>query len=437
MATTNRIRLTAGRVDSFTCPPGKSQSFLWDTDAPSLQVRVTPTGRKTYAFEARLNGGTIRVPIGTTQEWTLGDARKRANELKQLVDNGQDPREVRQQQQQALEERRREQAAQALTVGDVWPVYLTEGRPKRKDAFKPRYLDDMRKMAAPGGQPKARGQGVTRPGPLYPLMALPLASINSEVLEAWYYRESLTGRYQATRAVMMFSGFLRWCSIHPDYKGLVDRNAANTEAIKTNMPKSNTHRTDVLEAAQVPYWWQSVVKLNNPVANTYLRALLLTGARREEMAALTWANVDFQWRKLTIADKEDATRTIPLTPYLAQMLAALPRVGPYVFAGTGKTGHITDARNSHTKALQDAGIGHLTLHGLRRSFATLGEASGAPEGAIAQTMGHKPSAVADGYKPRSIDALRPFLEHIESYILQLAGVQFDRNATPGKLALVA
>ena len=57
----------------------------------------------------------------------------------------------------------------------------------------------------------------------------------------------------------------------------------------------------------------------------HLRALLLTGARREEVAALKWADVDFQWRKLTIADKVDATRTIPLTPYLAQLLATLPR----------------------------------------------------------------------------------------------------------------
>jgi hypothetical protein len=31
-----RVRLTAGRIESFACPPGKSQAFLWDTDAPAL-----------------------------------------------------------------------------------------------------------------------------------------------------------------------------------------------------------------------------------------------------------------------------------------------------------------------------------------------------------------------------------------------------------------
>ena len=172
-------------------------------------------------------------------------------------------------------------------------------------------------------------------------------------------------------------------------------------------------------------------------ASAYLRALLLTGARREELAALKWADVDFRWRKQTLADKVDATRTIPLTPYLAQLLATLPRVNEFVFASAGKVGRIADVRASHSKALTEAGISHLTIHGLRRSFSLLGEAAGAPAGAIAQVMGHKPSATAEGYRPRSIDALRPFLEQIEGHILTRAGVSFVATAEPGKLALVA
>ena len=61
----SRVNLTAGRVDSFSCPKGKTQAFLWDTDTPTLALRATPTGRKTYVFEARLNGSTIRMTIGT------------------------------------------------------------------------------------------------------------------------------------------------------------------------------------------------------------------------------------------------------------------------------------------------------------------------------------------------------------------------------------
>ena len=61
----NRVNLTAGRVDAFTCPQIKAQAFLWDTDTPTLALRATPTGRKTYVFEARLNGSTLRITIGT------------------------------------------------------------------------------------------------------------------------------------------------------------------------------------------------------------------------------------------------------------------------------------------------------------------------------------------------------------------------------------
>ena len=74
---------------------------------------------------------------------------------------------------------------------------------------------------------------------------------------------------------------------------------------------------------------------------------------------------------------------------------------------------------------------------LRRSFSLLGEAAGAPAGAIAQVMGHKPSATAEGYRPRSVDALRPFLALVEKHILDKAGIEFDADAEPGKLALVA
>ena len=133
----------------------------------------------------------------------------------------------------------------------------------------------------------------------------------------------------------------------------------------------------------------------------------------------------------------DDTRTIPLTPYLAHLLASLPRSNEFVFASTGKAGRIADARASHTKVLQSAAIDGLTIHGLRRSFSLLGEAAGAPSGAIAQVMGHKPSATAEGYRPRSIDALRPFLEQIETHILALAGVKFDATQEPGALRAVA
>jgi len=435
--TTQAIELTAGAIERLTCRTDtKAQAFLRDTKAPGLRVRVTNTGAKSFVFEAKLSRQTIRRTIGDVRAWTLEQARTEARRIAVMLDNGQDPREIERQQQAEKSAQKAAATAQALTVGEVWPLYLAQGKPKRRDEWKPRYRADLEAMAAPGGVKKKRGEGDTRPGPLFPLLALPLASVNEDNLKTWFDSEALKGKHQAARALMMFRGFLRWCSSRPEYRKLTDREAGRAAAIVENLP-SNTRRTDALEAAQVPGWWTGVEQLSNRTASVYLRALLLTGARREELAALTWANVDFQWRKLTIADKVEDTRTIPLTPYLAQLLATMPRTNEFVFASTGKAGRIADTRASHSKALQSASIEGLTIHGLRRSFSLLGEAAGAPAGAIAQVMGHKPSATAEGYRPRSVDALRPFLERIEAFILEQAGVTFERNAEPGKLVLVA
>lgn len=442
--------LTAGLIERLACPHGKQQAFLRDTKAPGLRVRVTAGGAKSYVFEKKLDGQTIRRTIGSVKDWPLDapddgkdakSARREARRLAVMLDGGTDPREVERLQQVA----RAAAAIQGLTVGEVWPRYLAEGRPKRRDAWKAGYKADLELMAAPGGEKKKRGAGVTRPGPLFPLMALALVAIDEDALKSWFDREALASKHQAARGLMMFRGFLRWCSAKPEYRALVDREAGRAAAILDLLPStSENKRTDCLEAAQLPGWWAGVEQLGNRAASVYLRALLLTGARREEMAGLTWANVDFRWKKLTIADKVESTRTIPLTPYLAQLLATLPRAvladkthSPFVFASTSKTGRLTDTRASHAKALQSAGIDGLTIHGLRRSFSLLGEAAGAPAGAIAQVMGHKPSATAEGYRPRSVDALRPFLAQIEVHILKQAGIAFDAKAEPGKLRVVA
>ena len=81
---------------------------------------------------------------------------------------------------------------------------------------------------------------------------------------------------------------------------------------------------------------------------------------------------------------------------------------------------------------------HDLSHGLlERAKCPEGVAFALLKDAIAQVMGHKPSATAEGYRPSSVDALRPFLAQIEAHVLALAGVQFDPQAEPGKLQLVA
>lgn len=432
-----KIVFTAGRVTGFKCPPDKTQAFLWDATAKGLGLRATPAGKPSYVFQGLFQSKTIRVTIGSPGAWSIPQAQEKARAIQRMIDEGRDPREVKAEKVAVDVAKRAAAQADALTVGDIWPRYLKEGKPKRKDAFKPRYKADLEAASSPGGVKKKRGKGLTRPGPIYPLLALPLSKVTEDSLQIWFEHETLSGKHQAARALMMFRGFLRWCSARPEYRKLIDRDAGKAPAILENLPP-NTRRVDVLDVAQLPVWWQGVEQLSNRTASAYLKALVLTGARKEEMAALTWANVDFRWRKLTLADKVEQTRTIPLTPYLAQLLAGLSRVNAFVFASTSKAGRIVDARSSMERVLKSAGIGHLTFHGLRRTFTQRGR-SAVPAGAVAQIEGHKPSATAEGYAILPLDDLRPYAELIEAKFLELAGVKFDAKAEPepGKLHAVA
>ncbi|MBS0346592.1 MAG: integrase family protein [Proteobacteria bacterium] len=432
----SRVRLTAGRVVDFTCPPGKSQAFLWDTDTPALMLRATPTGRKTYAFESRLHGETVRVTIGTAAEWSLEAARTRAQALKMMVDSGTDPREVERQRKAEREAKQAAAAVQALTVGEAWAVYLAD----RRQHWGERHYQDHEKLARAGGEVAkrgTRGRGVTIAAPLHPLMAMRLQDLTAPVIEAWAATEAKTRPTAARLSWRLLRAFLAWCGEHPEYCAVVAaQNPAKTRRAREALGKAGV-KQDALLKEQLPAWFAAVRVIGNPAISAYLQTLLLTGARPGEVLAMRWDDLNTQWRGLTIRDKVEGERVIPLTAYVHHLLASLPRRGPYVFASASTTGPIAKPHHAHASACNVAGIEGLTFHGLRRSFKSLTEWLEIPAGVVAQIQGHKPSATAEKhYTVRPLDLLRLHHERIEAWILEQAGMQFDREAEPGKLRAV-
>src|SRR5450631_4629442 len=88
-----RVNFTAGRINSYVCPRGKQQDFLWDKDAPGLALRATENGAKAFVFQAKLAGRTIRRTLGDPKAWSIEAARVEARRLQVLVDRGIDPRQ--------------------------------------------------------------------------------------------------------------------------------------------------------------------------------------------------------------------------------------------------------------------------------------------------------------------------------------------------------
>ena len=430
---TQPVELTVGAIERLTCPDDKRQAFLRDAKSPSLRVRVTEGGAKSFVFEAKLNRQTVRRTIGNVKEWSIEQARTEANRLRVLLDGGVDPRELDRQERAEREARQAEAKASALTVGEVWNRYMEERRPFWSEL---NYKDHL-KMIQKGGEPrKNRANVLTVPGPLAPLLNMRLVDLTPAVIDQWAARESKTRPARVRLALRLLKAFIRWAAQEPDLMDKVDIRVASSRKAREAAGKARA-KTDHLQRDQLSIWFQHVRQLPNPVISAYLQCLLLTGARRDELARLKWEDVNFQWRGIALNDKVEESRSIPLTPYVAYLLSQLPRRNEWVFSSpTSRSGRLMEPAIAHRQACRAAGLS-LTLHGLRRSFKSLTEWLEIPGGVGAQIMGHKPSATAEKhYTIRPLDLLRIHHETIEKWILEQAGIQFDLKAGIGRLRLI-
>jgi len=426
--------LSAGLIDRLNCPAGKQQAFLRDSRTPGLRVRVTAAGAKSFVFEAKMNRQTIRRTIGDVRTWSIEQARTESRRIAVMLDVGHDPRKVAQDLQKAISDERTMAVAHAVVVAVAWSEYLEARQPRWGE----RHYREHMLLSSAGGIPSSRARtGLTAPGILYPLMVMPLRDLTATVIEEWATRETLTRPAAARLAWRCLKAFLGWCSEQPRYASIVtNSNPAGAKRVRESLGKPGV-KQDTLLKEQLPAWFQAVRNTANPVISAYIQILLLTGARAGELLGLRWSDVNVKWCGLTIRDKVEGTRVIPLTPYVAQLMESLPRRNEFVFSSAlSAGGAVVIPRNPHNDACRVAGIEHLTIHGLRRSFKSLTEWLDIPAGIVAQIMGHKPSATAEKhYTIRPLDLLRVHHQKIETWILEQAGVEFDQPL--GGVRLVA
>lgn len=210
-----------------------------------------------------------------------------------------------------------------------------------------------------------------------------------------------------------------------------------------------------MQREQLAVWFSEVRKLSSPTISAYLQALVLTGARREELAALKWADVDFQWKRLTIRDKVEGERIIPLTPYVGSLLLDLKRrnetpppeyrismgkrirndlenwkPAEWVFVGASKPGAWSNrAQRTSAPCWRLVSLADFArpapilcyLGGMdRNSCRCRGSNSGT------QTFG----ARREHYRRRPLDLLRSWHIKIEAWILEQAGIEQPKSAKP-------
>lgn len=364
-----KLKLTKTNIDRVAKAGGKTDVLYWDTDTKGFGLRVTPTGLAKFIAQGRVRGTTadVRATIGSYGAWTVEAARRRADEYRHQFEQGVDPREVE-----------RERKALGVTLQEVCDAYVS-----RPGKLRGSTVDEMKRHVA-----KVFAAWQDKP----------IASITRDMVRdrhAEIAEKGLTGKAapaSANAAMVTLRILINFAMDEyrrSDGRPLIEHNPVG--ALKHHWSKLGSRTERYVDKSKIGAVWNKLQaaranpKNRDALAGTDLTIfLLLTGARRDEGAALTWDRVNLVdeasecWWHLDERKRGDPI-TLPLSTQAAALLRARRDAAdkvaadtgedrsPYVFPSWSKAGRIMDARSSMEAVSTIAGK-HLSLHDLRRSF---------------------------------------------------------------------
>jgi integrase len=180
-------------------------------------------------------------------------------------------------------------------------------------------------------------------------------------------------------------------------------------------------RTRVLTDTELRTVWAAAERRQDAFA--YLvRFLLLTAARRNEAAHMTWDELDgADWLIPASRYKTKRDHIVPLSTKAQALLESLPRIGPagFVFTASG-TGPITSFGAMKTALDEASGVTGWRLHDLRRTARSLMSRAGVNADIAERCLGHAIRGVRGIYdryafrdeKVRAFEAMTAQIERI-------------------------
>jgi integrase len=323
---------TQAQVDKLKLPAGKAEHWEFDEGCTGLSVRIQGKAKAWMVWYA-VNGKRRKMKIGDCAGMKLDQARRKAVEI---VNNARDGKD-------ALAERELAKARTADTLGHLINIYLERrAKPRQRPrtyAETERYL--LKRWA--------------------PLHDRPVDSITRRDIAAGIERIRVEhGPTAAGHARVYLSGIYSWAM----RQCLVDGNPT----IGTEAPAKPTSPARVLKPAELAEIWRAC---GDDDHGRIVRLLMLLGARREEVAAMAWSEIDLERRIWTIPSSRAKNGREHEVPLPDQALALLParRPGRDLVFGRGRKAF---SGFSNCKARLDARVDlpSWRLHDLRHSYVT-------------------------------------------------------------------
>ncbi len=289
---------------------GAARREIPDGKIAGLYLVVQPTGAKSWAVRYRVDGKSKKFTIGAYPAIDLATARRKAQEALGEVAGGKDPSAAK----VAAREARKAAESTADRVAEVTETFIA------------RYV----KRNA-GASWAREGERLLRKEIIPALGKKRLGDVKkSDVHDMLDGIVDRGAPIVANRALAIFRRLCNWAI----ERGIITASPCD----KIKAPAAEESRDRVLTDDEIRLAWSAFDSIGQPFG-PLAKLLLLTGARRDEVASATWGEVDLAGRTWTIAKervKNGIAHEVPLSDAALEILKALPRIEPKRDEKTGK-----------------------------------------------------------------------------------------------------
>ena len=374
-------RLTKRFVDATKPDPSGKDTIYWDETLRGFGLRVQGKGSRSYVVMYRTREGRLRkLTIGTPGKLTPDEAREEARQRLADAERGGDPASERATRRRAMPIAELCDWYLQDIIGWVKPGTITNDKSRIECHVKPlvgkltvlniTMADVVRMQSDIAAGATARGKRKGRGG------------------------NARGGRGAAARTVSMFATILQ----RAKRNGLIKENVAR------DVRKYPTkRRTRFLSLEEIKMLGEAMRDLedkdDNKTGIAAVRALLLTGCRRNEILSLPWAWIDTRSHCFRFGDTKTGAQIRPIGRSALEYLASLKQKTecPWAFPADVGDGYFIGLPRVFARLCKRSGFTDVTLHTLRHTFASTAAGLGFSELTIAGLLGHSLSGITARY----------------------------------------
>jgi len=378
----NRHNFTKAFIESLKIPKASQRSYYKDSKVHGLEIMVTASGHKSFKVTKKKDGKFIRVTLGGYPDLSVENARKKALEVNTQLAQGVNPNEEK------------NQLRKETTFGEFFASYMDLYSKKNKLSWK--YDErEVNKFLPHWFKRK-------------------ISDIKNHEIRTLHEKvRANNGLYQANRLLerirAIYNKAIEW-----GYKG--ENPADNIKKFK------EVSRDRFIQPDEMPRIFEALKNEENQVTRDYIYISLYTGARKANVLAMRWDEINFTTQEWRIPKtKNGDALTVPLMKEAIEILKARKKQNEkmkltelqqqFVFPSIASaSGHLADPKKAWNRILKEAKVDNLRLHDIRRTLGSYQVMTGASLPVIGKSLGHKSSQATQVYSRMNLDPVRASME---------------------------